>query len=99
MTARYDAIKHRVFRRFAQAIIALQTTILIVQLLVRGPVHPNTLASYGVIGVFAALLAYQPRLQSTVPLTAIGIGVCSVLTIFLERVSDSKITMMQFFMF
>ena len=94
-----DAIKHRVFRRFAQAIIALQAAIFAVQIVVRGPLHPNTLASVGVIGVFAALLAYQPRLRSTVPMTAIGMGVCATLSIFLERVTDGEITMMQFFMF
>ena len=94
-----DAIKHRVFRRFAQAIVALQAAILAVQVVVRGPFHPNTLASVGVIGVFVALLAFQPRARSTVPLTAIGMGVCAGLSVFLERMTDGEITMMQFFMF
>ena len=98
-TSSYDAIRHRVFRRFAQAIVALQATIFAVQIFVRGPFHPNTLASVGVIAVFAALIAYQPRLRSTAPMTAIGIGVCAGLSVFLERVTDGEITMMQFFMF
>ncbi|MEL6184743.1 MAG: ATP-binding protein [Myxococcota bacterium] len=97
--AHHDAIKHQVFRRFAQALTVIQTALLIVQLYLRGPFHPNTLSSVGVIAIFGGLLAVQPRLRSTVPLTAMGLGVCAVLSVVLERKSDGEITMMQFFLF
>ena len=97
--AHHDAIKHQIFRRFAQALTVIQTTLLVVQLFLRGPFHPNTLSSVGVIAIFISLLVVQPKTRSTVPLTAIGLGVCAALSVLLERKTDGEITMMQFFLF
>ena len=94
-----DPIRDRAFVGFARASAALIGLVAVIEVFVRGPLAPQTLATGVVAVVFAGLLVVHRRFRATAVFAATGIGVYAAGCIYLEHTTATDQTTLQVVMY